>query len=190
MTDEELDRIGALATAYCESELARRVASLDGVRPEVPFAFEHDGVLLHGRLDILHRAGGRALIVDFKTNVLGDRSPEEIVSSDYTLQRLVYALACLRTGDEEVEVAYVFLERPEEVVSTTFTAADCSGARGRALGRDRSGSTRGSSSRRRASSPARAARRSTSCAQGRATGAGSPARRPSSEADRSRLAAY
>ncbi len=83
-------------------------------------------MLLHGRLDILHRAGGRALIVDFKTNVLGDRSPEEIVSSDYTLQRLVYALACLRTGDGEVEVAYVFLERPEEVVSTTFTAADCS----------------------------------------------------------------
>jgi ATP-dependent exoDNAse (exonuclease V) beta subunit len=125
VTDEELERISALATAYCESELARRVAALDGVRPEVPFAFEHDGVLLHGRLDLLHRAGGRALIVDFKTNVLGDRSPDEIVASDYTLQRLVYALACLRAGDEQVEVAYVFLERPEEVVSTTFTASDC-----------------------------------------------------------------
>jgi ATP-dependent exoDNAse (exonuclease V) beta subunit len=123
-TDEELNRIGNLATAYCKSELARRVGSLDGVRPEVPFAFEHAGVLLHGRLDILHRAGGRALIVDFKTNVLGDRSPEEIVASDYTLQRLVYALACLRAGDEAVEVAYVFLERPGEVVSTRFTAAD------------------------------------------------------------------
>ena len=31
----------------------RRVAALDGARPERPFAFEHDGVLLHGRLDVL-----------------------------------------------------------------------------------------------------------------------------------------
>jgi hypothetical protein len=40
------------------------------------------------------------------------------------LQRLVYALVCLRAGASEVEVAYQFLERPEDVVSTTFTAAD------------------------------------------------------------------
>jgi ATP-dependent exoDNAse (exonuclease V) beta subunit len=124
VTDEELERIGALAAAYCGSELARRVAALEGARPEVPFAFEHDEVLLHGRLDILQRAAGRALIVDFKTNVLGDRSPAEVVAADYVLQRLVYALACLRAGDGAVEVVYVFLERPEEVVSATFTAAD------------------------------------------------------------------
>ena len=103
---------------------AARVAALDGARPELPFAFEHDGVLLHGRLDVLHRDGGRALVVDFKTNVLGDRSPEEIVEADYTLQRLVYALACLRAGDEEVEVVYVFLERPEEVVARRSRTAD------------------------------------------------------------------
>ena len=90
----------------------------------MPFAFEHDGVLLHGRLDILHRAAGRALIVDFKTNVLGDRTPAEVVAADYTLQRLVYALACLRAGDAEVEVAYVFLERPAEVVAATFMTTD------------------------------------------------------------------
>jgi len=124
VSDEELARIAALAAAYCDSELAARVRSLPGARAEMPFAFEHDGVLLHGRLDILHRAAGRALIVDFKTNVLGDRTPAEVVAADYTLQRLVYALACLRAGDAEVEVAYVFLERPAEVVAATFMTTD------------------------------------------------------------------
>jgi ATP-dependent exoDNAse (exonuclease V) beta subunit len=125
VTDEELERIGAFVASYCESELAQRVAALTGVRPERPFAFEHDGVLLHGRLDALWRDGPRALVVDYKTNSLiggegGDRTPEEIVEADYRLQRLVYALACFRAGAEEVEVAYAFLERPDGVVTTTF----------------------------------------------------------------------
>ena len=125
VTEEELERIGAFVGAYCESELARRVAALGGARPERPFAFEHDGVLLHGRLDVLHRDGPRALVVDYKTNVLGERTPEEIVEADYRLQRLVYALACFRAGAEEVEVVYAFLERPDAVVSTTFARAEC-----------------------------------------------------------------
>jgi hypothetical protein len=33
----------------------------------------------------------------------------------------VYALACFRAGADEVEVVYQFLERPDAVVSTTFT---------------------------------------------------------------------
>src|SRR5262249_31951267 len=55
VTDEELARIEGFVEAYCSSELAARVAGLAGVRPERPFAFEHDGVLLHGRLDVLWR---------------------------------------------------------------------------------------------------------------------------------------
>ena len=120
VTDEELTRIGAFVESYCVSELAQRVAALPGARPERPFAFEHDGVLLHGRLDVLHRDGSRALVLDYKTNTLAEGTPEEIVAADYRLQRLVYALACFRAGAEEVEVVYHFLERPEAVVSTTF----------------------------------------------------------------------
>src|SRR5207244_2157614 len=81
-----------------------RVAALPGAAAERPFAFEHDGVLLHGRLDVLHLADGSALVVDFKTNVLEERVPAEIVESDYALQRLVYALACFRAGAKQVEV--------------------------------------------------------------------------------------
>jgi ATP-dependent helicase/nuclease subunit A len=117
---EEVERIHSLAAAFCDSELAARLAACDGAAPERPFAFEHDGVLLHGRLDVLHHEKGRALVVDYKTNVLEGESPEEIVERDYRLQRLVYALACFRAGAEEVEVVYQFLEQADELVSTTF----------------------------------------------------------------------
>jgi ATP-dependent helicase/nuclease subunit A len=122
VTDEEIDRISAFVTSYCESALAARVASLDGVRTERPFAFVHDGVLLNGRLDVLQLDGERALVLDYKTNSLEEGSPEEIVESDYRLQRLVYALACFRAGAQEVEVVYHFLERPDAVVTTVFSA--------------------------------------------------------------------
>jgi hypothetical protein len=121
VTDEELERARAFVASYCGSPLGRRVAALEGARPERPFAFEHDGVLLHGRLDVLHRAGPRAVVVDYKTNILGERSPVEVIESDYRLQRLVYALACFRAGADEVEIVYAFLERPDAVVSTTFS---------------------------------------------------------------------
>jgi ATP-dependent helicase/nuclease subunit A len=120
-TDEEVDRIRSLIQAYCTSELATRVSGLDGVAKERHFTFEHDGVLLHGYLDTYHRAGERALVVDYKSNVLEGQEPSEIVAHSYELQRLVYALACFRAGADEVEVAYLFLERPDEPVVTTFT---------------------------------------------------------------------
>jgi ATP-dependent helicase/nuclease subunit A len=120
VSDEELERIGGFVRSYCESDLARRVAALPGARPERPFAFEHDGVLLHGRLDVLQLDGDHAVVVDYKTNTLEEGTPEEIVDHDYHLQRLVYALACFRAGAHEVEVVYHFLERPDAVVSTTF----------------------------------------------------------------------
>jgi ATP-dependent exoDNAse (exonuclease V) beta subunit len=123
-TDEELDRIAGLVRAYCDSELARRIAAFEGAAPERPFAFEHDGVLLHGRLDVLHRAGSRAVVVDYKTNVLEDASPEELIERDYRLQRLVYALACFRAGADQVEVVYQFLERPDPAVTTTFDRSE------------------------------------------------------------------
>ena len=124
VTEDELERIAGLVDAYCASPLAARLASLRGARPERPFTFEHDGVLIRGRLDVLWQEGERALIVDYKSNALEGREPAEIVEAEYGLQRLVYALVCLRAGSTEVEIAYQFLERPGDVVSTSFTRAD------------------------------------------------------------------
>jgi ATP-dependent helicase/nuclease subunit A len=120
VAEDELERIAGFVGSYCESELARRVATLPDAQPERPFAFEHDGVLLHGRLDVLQLEAENAVVVDYKTNSLAEGTPEEIVESDYRLQRLVYALACFRAGAREVEVVYHFLERADAVVSTVF----------------------------------------------------------------------
>ena len=122
-TDEEIARVGRFVRAYTESALARRIALLPA-RPERPFAFEHDGVLLRGRLDVLSVDGPRALVLDYKTNALGSTSPAEAAERSYRLQRLVYALACLRAGVEEVAVVYCFLERPDEPVESRFTQVD------------------------------------------------------------------
>jgi ATP-dependent helicase/nuclease subunit A len=123
-TEDDLERIEAHVAAYCDSELAARMAGPEGVTTEPHFAFLHDGVLLHGFLDVFHSDGSRALVVDYKTNALEDADPASVVASDYRLQRLVYALACLRTGVEEAEVVYQFLERPDELVAQVFTRAE------------------------------------------------------------------
>jgi ATP-dependent helicase/nuclease subunit A len=119
-TADELARIGGLVDAYCGSELAARVAGLAGAGSERPFAFAQGGVLFHGVLDVLHLQDGRALVADFKSNVLGELDPAEVVESEYRLQRLVYAIACFRAGADEVEIVYQFLERPDEPVTAVY----------------------------------------------------------------------
>ncbi len=124
VTEENIERIRVHVAAYCDSELAARVAGLSGVAPERHFTFQHDGVLLHGFLDVFHSDGSHGLVVDYKTNVLEELEPAAVVEEDYRLQRLVYALACLRTGVEEAEVVYQFLERPDDPVSRVFGLAE------------------------------------------------------------------
>jgi ATP-dependent helicase/nuclease subunit A len=123
-TDEDLGRVAELVQAWHDSPLARRLAECGDLRPELSFAFVHDGVLLHGRFDLFRVADGRALVVDYKTNRLEELTPEEALEDDYSTQRLVYALAAFRAGADEVEVAYIFLERPGEPVTRTFVRSD------------------------------------------------------------------
>jgi len=121
VSEEAVALVRAHVEAYCGSDLARRLAAEPGIAKERHFTFLHDGVILHGFLDVLALRDERALVVDYKTNALADVTPEELVDSDYRLQRLVYALACFRAGAAEVEVVYAFLERTDAVVATTFT---------------------------------------------------------------------
>jgi RecB family exonuclease len=122
--DEERERVRALVAAFLESDLSRRLAALEGIVQEQRFTFEHDGVLIRGFLDVFHRDGPCALVVDYKTNALGERTPAEIVDEGYRLQRLVYALACFRAGADEVEVVYQFLEQPDEPVTALYRRDD------------------------------------------------------------------
>jgi ATP-dependent exoDNAse (exonuclease V) beta subunit len=123
-TPEDLERVSSLVDAWHSSPLASELREGSAPQAELPFAFEHDGVPLHGRFDVFRLTDGRALVVDYKTNRLEDLTPEEALEDDYALQRLVYALASFRAGADEVEVAYVFLERPEDAVRRTFTRAE------------------------------------------------------------------
>jgi ATP-dependent exoDNAse (exonuclease V) beta subunit len=125
--EDDVARIETLVGAWHASELARRLVQLEGVRQELAFAFEHDGVLLHGRFDAFQLDNGCALVVDYKSNRLDGLEPAIVVEEEYALQRLVYALAAFKAGAEEVEVAYVFLELPDDVVTATFTIADRAG---------------------------------------------------------------
>jgi len=124
VTEGEVVQVAAHVRAYCESPLAARIAALEGVQVERPFAFALDGVLMNGRLDVLWRAGDQALVLDYKTNALETRAPAAIVEDEYHFQRIVYALACFAAGVDEVEVVYQFLEAPDDVVSATFSRGD------------------------------------------------------------------
>jgi hypothetical protein len=122
---EDEERIGGFVAAWAESPLRGRVAELVDARSEVGFAFDVDGVLLRGRFDVFGRFGdGTVLIVDFKTNRLGERVAQDVMDTSYAEQVTTYALAALRSGAPAAEVAYAFLEDAEAVAVRRFTAAD------------------------------------------------------------------
>jgi len=84
-------------------------------RAEVPLLVEVADTVLRGSIDLLvERPGSPPLIVDYKTDRLGDSSPAER-AAHYSIQRDIYAFTVAEARDAtEVEVAYVFLERPDE----------------------------------------------------------------------------
>ena len=126
---EQVEDIRAQVAAFATSPLCARLAAAGGVRREAGFAFELSpgggGPLVSGFVDVLARErDGTVLIVDYKTDRLGDEEPAALVERAYTTQRMVYALAALHAGAPRVEVAYSLLERPEEPVAATFDQAD------------------------------------------------------------------
>jgi ATP-dependent helicase/nuclease subunit A len=72
------------------------------------------------------------LVVDYKTDRLGDRDLGETVSR-YSIQRDLYALAAAARG-APVETAYVFLERPDAPLREVFGETELEAARGRVEG--------------------------------------------------------
>jgi ATP-dependent helicase/nuclease subunit A len=117
--------VEGLVAAWERSSLSARMRAAGTVAHEVPFAFCEDDVVLRGSLDICVRdADGALLVADLKTTALGQREPAAAVESEYALQRAIYALAVLRTGAPAAEIAFCFLERPEETVSRRYAQTD------------------------------------------------------------------
>jgi ATP-dependent exoDNAse (exonuclease V) beta subunit len=119
---------GWLASAL----LRERIAGADRVRAELPILLGVDGSVLRGSIDLLvERDGEPPLVVDYKTDRLGAEAPAERAAR-YGIQRAIYALATAQAlGVEEVEVAYVFLERPEEPAISRLDAAEMESGRRR-----------------------------------------------------------
>ena len=140
---EELDELAALVRRFSTTELCARLGRATEVRREQRFAFGLDDDPAHplvvGALDVLAReqgpggarpgGGSRSLVVDYKTDRLDGATPEAVVARAYGGQRLVYALAALHAGADEVQVAHCFLQAPELPVIATFTRADTAALR-------------------------------------------------------------
>jgi ATP-dependent helicase/nuclease subunit A len=110
------------------SELRERIAGARRVRAELPFAFTLDvgnrSLLFNGVVDVHADEGARTLVVDWKSDALGELDPETLTAQSYSTQRLVYALAALKAGAERVEVVHCYLERPDEPAVAQYGAAD------------------------------------------------------------------
>jgi ATP-dependent helicase/nuclease subunit A len=126
--EDDVADLVAMVEHFAASPLRERVARAARVRTELPFAFTLDSgarsLLMNGVVDVHASEPAGTLIVDYKSDRLDDRDPGELVESSYVTQRLVYALAALRSGSARVEVAHVFLERPAEPVTACFHSAD------------------------------------------------------------------
>jgi len=122
--EAELEEIAGLVERFGATELCARLGRAAAVRREQRFAFPLASTLITGMLDVIgSEPGGRTLIVDYKTDRLDGSDPAAVVAREYATQRLVYALAAIRAGAREAEVVHVFLERPDEPVAASFTAA-------------------------------------------------------------------
>jgi len=87
-----------------------------------------DGPLVNGVVDVLaEEADGTAVVVDYKSDRVGDADLEALVEASYGVQRRIYGLACLRAGAPAVEVVHHFLERAGEPVVHRYEAADAPG---------------------------------------------------------------
>jgi ATP-dependent exoDNAse (exonuclease V) beta subunit len=128
--DADVEDVRALVTAFVDSPLRGRLGAARKVRTEMPFVFTLDPggrrrpLLVNGVVDVLAEEDGGTLVVDYKTDRLDGQDPRALCDAHYSTQRIVYALAVLRSGAERVEVAYAFLDRPAEPVIDVFEAGD------------------------------------------------------------------
>ncbi len=139
--DSERQEIAGLMAGALRSPPAGRIAAGAVVGREMPFAFSPGPgePLMTGVIDLLLTDGpGRMLVVDYKSDRVGpDEDIQSLVERSYAVQRLIYALALLRTGAQEVEVAHWFLQRPEEWATARYAGAERSALESELAGRVR-----------------------------------------------------
>jgi len=119
--------------AWIDSPLRAQIAAeATRMRTEVPLLLGIGGTVLRGSIDLLvERKEAAPLVLDYKTDRLDGADPAER-AAHYDVQRSIYALSVAEAlGAEEVEVAYVFLERPDEPAISRLGATEMTAARTR-----------------------------------------------------------
>jgi ATP-dependent helicase/nuclease subunit A len=129
LSDDEVADLQGMVGAFVDSPLRARLAAARSIHREHAFAFVlTGGPMLNGFVDVIAREDdGAALIVDYKSDQVGDADLEALVEASYATQRRIYALAALRSGAPAVEVVHVFLERPGEPAVARYAQADADG---------------------------------------------------------------
>ena len=124
---EGVEEVIALTGAFARSPLCARLGAARELRREEPFAFLlGEEVLLRGFLDAAAlEADGTLLVVDYKSDRIEEGEDLRAhLERDYSMQRLVYALAGLHAGAAAVEVAHCFLRAPELELSARYEASE------------------------------------------------------------------
>jgi ATP-dependent helicase/nuclease subunit A len=120
---------GWLGSELCRTRIAPPGAT---IKAEAPILLGVGGTVVRGSIDLLvDRPGQPPLVIDYKTDRLDGSDPASH-AAHYEIQRSIYALAVSESlGAPDVEVAYVFLERPDEPVLSKFGTGDLEKARAR-----------------------------------------------------------
>jgi ATP-dependent exoDNAse (exonuclease V) beta subunit len=141
VNDAAVEDVTAQVARFVASPLCARIAASRRVRKELPFVFAlspgagaRQPLLVNGVVDVHAAEEGGALVVDYKSDPLDGADPSVIVEERYGTQRLVYALAALRSGAARVEVAYCFLAVPDRPVTAVFEPGDADRLERRLLG--------------------------------------------------------
>jgi ATP-dependent helicase/nuclease subunit A len=127
LTEEDVADLLAMVAAFAATDLSVRLGAAAAVHREHWFAFPlvTGGPLVNGVVDVLvEEADGTAVVVDYKSDRVGDTDLEALVEASYGVQRRIYGLACLRAGAAAVEVVHVFLERAAEPVVHRYGPED------------------------------------------------------------------
>ena len=149
----ELDALKGACAHWMASDAAAQAASFDVLVPEAPFYVALQGtqgepIHLEGAMDLLchdtptqQGEPRRAFIVDYKTGGSSAETPDEL-QAKHDLQARCYAYVALTQGFDEVELAFVRVEQPDDTkegqlqqVNYTFSAADLPTIEGEILAR-------------------------------------------------------
>jgi ATP-dependent helicase/nuclease subunit A len=105
---EATDLVIDMARRCLDSDIVQRAIATGDIHREVPFVVEHNGQVLIGRLDLVFRDGDRAVVVDYKTDLV-QSGAEPAAAEGHRGQADVYGRAVSQALGTENSVVLLFV---------------------------------------------------------------------------------